>query len=431
MHPSPRPVPASSTRARAGTLLIAVLTAGALLAGCSSSTPSSAASSAGGSAGAPPAAESDGSSAAAGQLDANGCITNFDPTVDYYPDKSEITYATNFTIDYHNSYQVLTVQQPTQGGTPVSYVLVRCGAPTPDLTGELAGDTVVTTPVTSLYSGSTSHLGSLAALDSLDVLTGVASKSLISEKQVLDRVAEPGVVEYAAAGTVDAEAVVAGKPQVVITAGTDDPAYAAIQAAGIPVLADAEWLESDPLGRAEWVKYFAALTGKEAAAATFFDGVTEAYNALADKLSSATPVQVVPGQPYQGTWFVPGGESFNARLIADAGGTTAWASDTSTGSISTDVETVLANSGQAPVWLASTTWTTKAEALAEEPRFADFQAFKTGNVWNAAKDVTATGANNYYELGVVRPDLILGDLVAILHPDQLPGHEFAFYLQLS
>ena len=115
----------------------------------------------------------------------------------------------------------------------------------------------------------------------------------------------------------------------------------------------------------------------------------------------------------------------------DAGGTSAWADDTTTGSISTDVETVFAKAGTAPAWLASTTWTTKAEALAEEPRFAEFAAFKSGNVWNAAKDVTAAGGNNFYELGVVRPDLILGDLVAILHPDQSPGHEFAFYLQLS
>jgi iron complex transport system substrate-binding protein len=372
-------------------------------------------------------------SAAAGaaSFDDKGCITDYTEGVDYFPDKSDIKYATNFTIEYEDSYQVLTVKEPTQGGSAESYVLVRCGAPVPKLTGKLADATVVTTPVTSLYSGSTSHLGSLVALDQLDALTGVGSKAFISEKEVLDRVAEPGVVEYSAAGTVDAEAVVKGKPQVVITAGTDDPAYAVIKAAGIPVLANAEWLENDPLGRAEWVKYFAALTGTESAAATFFDGVSTDYEALADKMKDAKDVAVVPGQPYQGTWFVPGGKSFNARLIADAGGTSAWADDTTTGSISTDVETVFAKAGTAPAWLASTTWTTKAEALAEEPRFAEFAAFKSGNVWNAAKDVTAAGGNNFYELGVVRPDLILGDLVAILHPDQSPGHEFAFYLQLS
>jgi len=425
-------------RRRVAAIAVPIALIAAVLAGCSDSG-SSGTPAPSGSSGATTSLAGDGAAAstpvselnAAAGLDAKGCITTFDPAADYYPVKSQIDYATNFTVEYDNSYQVLTVLQPTQGGSPQSYVLVKCGAPTPELTGDLAGATVVTTPVTSLYSGSTTHLPNLVALDRLDVLTGVASKSLISEKEVLDRVAEPGVVEYAAAGSVDAEAVVAGKPDVVITAGTDDPAYAVISAAGVPVLADAEWLENDPLGRAEWIKYFAALTGTEAQAAEQFDAVEQSYTALADKVASADPVQVVPGQPYQGTWYVPGGQSFNSRLIADAGGTTAWADDPSTGSVSTDLESVLAKAGKAPAWLASTTWTSKAEALAEEPRFSEFAAFQSGNVWNAAKDVTAEGGNNYYELGTARPDLVLGDLVAILHPDLMPGHDFAFYLQLS
>jgi iron complex transport system substrate-binding protein len=427
-------------RRRVAAIAVPIALIAAVLAGCGDSASSGTSTAApSGSTGATTSLAGDGAAAstpaselnAAAGLDANGCITTFDPAADYYPVKSQIDYATNFTVEYDNSYQVLTVLQPTQGGSPQSYVLVKCGAPTPELTGDLAGATVVTTPVTSLYSGSTTHLPNLVALDRLDVLTGVASKSLISEKEVLDRVAEPGVVEYAAAGSVDAEAVVAGKPDVVITAGTDDPAYAVISAAGVPVLADAEWLENDPLGRAEWIKYFAALTGTEAQAAEQFDAVEQSYTALADKVASADPVQVVPGQPYQGTWYVPGGQSFNSRLIADAGGTTAWADDPSTGSVSTDLESVLAKAGKAPAWLASTTWTSKAEALAEEPRFSEFAAFQSGNVWNAAKDVTAEGGNNYYELGTARPDLVLGDLVAILHPDLMPGHDFAFYLQLS
>ena len=427
-------------RRRVAAIAVPIALIAAVLAGCGDSASSATSTPApSGSAGATTSTAGDVAAAstpaselnAAAGLDTNGCITTFDPAADYYPVKSQIDYATNFTVEYDKSYQVLTVVQPTQGGSQESYVLVKCGAPTPELTGALAGATVLTTPVTSLYSGSTTHLPNLVALNRLDVLTGVASKSLISEKEVLDRVAEPGVVEYAAAGSVDAEAVVAGKPDVVITAGTDDPAYAVISAAGVPVLADAEWLENDPLGRAEWIKYFAALTGTEAQAAEQFDAVEQSYTALADKVASADPVQVVPGQPYQGTWYVPGGQSFNSRLIADAGGTTPWADDPSTGSVSTDLESVLAKAGKAPAWLASTTWTSKAEALAEEPRFSEFAAFQSGNVWNAAKDVTAEGGNNYYELGIARPDLVLGDLVAILHPDLMPGHDFAFYLQLS
>ena len=402
----------------------AAVLAGALLAGCSSTAPTTSSASPAGSAAA---------SVSAGQprIGADGCITGFDPDTDYFPVKSEITHATNFSISYHRSYQVLTVPQPTEGGAPESYVLVKCGAPTPELAGDLAGAQVVTTPVTSLYSGSTTHLPFLVELDQLDALTGVGTKGFISEKQVQDRVAEPDVVEFSATGTVDAEAVIAGKPQALITAGTDDPAYAVIRAAGIPVLANADWLENDPLGRAEYIKYFAALTGTEAQAAEAFASVQKTYEEIAATGQAADPVQVVPGQPFQGTWYIPGGESYTTRLIKDAGGTTAWADDTSTGSIATDLETVLAKAGTAPAWLASTTWTTKAQALAEEPRLAEFAAFQSGNVWNAAKDVTPVGGNNFYELGVARPDLVLGDLVAILHPDQAAGHESSFYLQLS
>jgi len=402
----------------AAALLSAALI-GAALAGCASAAPAGTASS------------STTTDASAGPLDANGCITDYRAGVDYYPVKSEIKYATNFSISYHDSYQVLTVPQPTEGGAPETSVLVKCGAPTPELTGDLAGAQVVSTPVTSLYSASTTHLPFLVELDRLGALTGVGTKGFISEKQVQDRVAEPGVVEFAPTGTVDAEAVIAGKPQVLITAGYDDPAYAVISSAGIPVLANADWLENDPLGRAEYLKYFAALTGTEEQAAEAFAAVEQSYQELAASAAKASKVAVVPGQPFQGTWYIPGGDSYTTRLIEDAGGTTAWADDTTTGSIPSDLETVLAKAGTAPVALASTTWTTQAQALADEPRLAEFTAYQSGNAWNAAKDVTADGGNNFYELGVARPDLVLGDLVAILHPELAPNHDFAFYLQLS
>ena len=416
-----------STRSSATRVSAAALLGVALLAGCSS-TPQAAPTSTSTAASADTAASA---SAEAGALDANGCITDYQAGVDYFPVKSEITYATNFSIAYHDSYQVLTVPQPTEGGTPAEYVLVKCGAPTPELTGDLADAPVVTTPVTSLYSASTTHLPFLVELDQLDALTGVGTKGFISEKQVQDRVAEPDVVEFSPTGTIDAEAVIAGAPQVLITAGYDDPAHAVIESAGIPVLANADWLENDPLGRAEYLKYFAALTGTEQQATEAFHTVEQSYQQIAASAANASTVAVVPGQPFQGTWYIPGGDSYTNRLIEDAGGTTAWADDATTGSISTDLETVLAKAGTAPVALASTTWTTKAQALADEPRLAEFTAYQTGNAWNAAKDVTPDGGNNFYELGVARPDLVLGDLVAILHPELAPDHDFAFYLQLS
>jgi iron complex transport system substrate-binding protein len=112
------------------------------------------------------------------------CITDFRAGTDYFPDKSTVLDATNFTLTYHDSYQVPTVQQPYPQGRPESYVLVRCGAPTPALTGNLAGAQPITVPVASLYSTSSTQLGMITELDRADVVTGVADTVDVVDPQL-------------------------------------------------------------------------------------------------------------------------------------------------------------------------------------------------------------------------------------------------------
>ncbi|QDP95509.1 ABC transporter substrate-binding protein [Microlunatus elymi] len=362
---------------------------------------------------------------------APGCITDFNPNTDYFPVKQKLEYAENFSLSYHKSYQVLTVKQPEVGGKPESYVLVKCGAPKPQLSGDLAQAQQVTVPVHSLFSASTTHLPSLEALGQLDVVTGVASNALISSKAAQERVQSPDVTEFAPAGTANAEKIVAAKPDVLITAGQTDPAYATVRQAGIPVLADAEYLETSPLGEAEWIKYFAALTGTEDKAATTFDKIAANYKSAVQKAADAKPTSVVLNQPYQGSWTMPTGGTPMGKLITDAGGSWPWQDDTSTVSKNVDLETVFAKSGDAKPWITSTNWKTKKEATGTEPRLADFAAFKSGDVWAPSKQVNAAGGNNLYELGVLRPDLVVADLIAILHPDLEPDHRFTFYQKLK
>lgn len=366
-------------------------------------------------------------------LDAKGCITDFDPAADYYPVKQKIIDATQFSISYHRSYQVVTVKQA--GGDDLRYVLQRCGAPKPELSGALAKAPVVTTPVSSLYSGSTTHLPALVELGKLDVLKGVSSTAFVSEPEVLDYIkkqpkSDP-VVSYAPSGTVDAEVVIKNKPQVVIGGGFPDPADAKISAAGIPVLQDVDSSEPTPLGQAEWVKFFGALTGTEAKATETYDRIANNYRKTAKLVSGEEPVQVLPNTPYQGAWYIPGGKTLKGRLIADAGGTTAWASDPSPAAIKTTIEAVYAKAAKAPIWIADATWTSLADATKVDKRLANFTAFKDKQVWNAVKGTTPAGGNPMYELGAARPDLVLEDLVAILHPKALPDHEFTFYEKLT
>lgn len=359
------------------------------------------------------------------------CIADFDPSIDYYPTKSSVEHAENFSLRYEKSYQVLTIDEPFPGGDPVTYALVRCGAPTPSLTDDLADATVVTTPIDSLYAESTTHLPLLAELDRLDVLTGVANASRVVNADVREAIDAGSVVEYGSDTTLDVERVVAEAPDVVMSGGTDKSEYAALRKADVPVVANAEWLETSPLGRAEWLTVMAALTAEETEAAKVFDRIESGYHDVKDAVADAETVEVLTGSMWQGTWSVPGGASYQSRLLADAGATHPWADTDSTGSLSKSAEQVAATASDLPLWLASTEWRTKDDVTSEDPRYADLAAMKSGQVWTIAEDVGPNGGNGYWERGVTRPDLVLADLAAIVHPDLLPDHDFQFYRQVG
>jgi iron complex transport system substrate-binding protein len=345
------------------------------------------------------------------------------------PAPTTVERATNFSIRRAEGYDVLTVAQPSPGAPAESYVLVHCGAQ-PQLPPDLAAAPQIPVPITSIYSGSTTHLPLLVDLERLDVLTGVATAAYVTSPQVNERIASGAVVEYAPAEQIDAERVIAARPSVLMTGGFDDPAYATVRTAGVPVVANAEYLEATPLGRAEWIKVMGALTGDQARAQEVFDRIEAAYLEAASRAEGAAPVPVVAGSLFQGTWAVPAGGSYLGTLIKDAGGTQPWETDPSTGSLTLDFETVFSQAGQAPIWLATQDWRSRADAVAADPRHGELAAFRSGRIWTTNKVIGPGGGNDFYERGVTRPDLVLGDLVAILHPDRAPGHEFAFYTEV-
>ena len=360
----------------------------------------------------------------------SGCLTRFEPEADYFPNKMTVTDAANFTISYHKSYQILTVKQPYPHGQPHSYVLVQCGAPVPKLDGELARAQRVTVPIANLYSASTTHLGMLAELGRTAVVAGVANVANIVNPQLRHRVHAGSIVEFAPGQQINAETVLARHPDVLVTQGTDDPHYAKLRDAGIGVVADAEWLEPTPLGRAEWIKVFAALTGAEQTATAVYDQLRGQYRLLAAGAGGLPAVTALPGMLDQGTWSAPTGGDYAGRLIVDAGGSYPWATDQRTGGRHLSFETVYAEAGQIPLFLATHNWKTIDEVLAADRRYGELAAVRAGAVWSPSLALGPDGGNDYWERGVARPDLILGDLVAILHPQLVPNHQFVFYRQL-
>jgi iron complex transport system substrate-binding protein len=362
-----------------------------------------------------------------------GCLDRFDASKDYFPDKATIEDAVHFSVTYHRSHKVVSVRAAGPDSHAERYVLVQCGAPTPKLDGDLAGAQVATVPISSIYSASTTHLPLLVDLHRLEVLTGVSQMKHLTGDEILKRAAGGQVREFAPLSTVDAELVVSHRPGVLMTAGAMSAALAVIRSAGVPVVANHEWLEPSALARAEWLKFMALFLNEERAAQQRYGAMKERYQTLSRRAMAVPEARrptIMTGRGTRGDFVIAGGRSYVAALIRDAGGRYVWADNAAEGSATIDLEAQIRRAGNADIWINGGGWPSLAAMVKDEPRYGEFKAYRTGQVWVYERHVTATGANDYWSRAVSHPDLVLSDLVKIFQPTLVPTHEFQWYLQV-
>jgi iron complex transport system substrate-binding protein len=365
----------------------------------------------------------------------DGCIPEgkFSPEIDYFPEKATLQYTDGFSIEYHNSYKVVTVKTPWPGASEsLQYALVQCGAPAPEGFTEAQ---IIEVPVKSIVTMSTSYLPFLDELGLLDRLVGLDDATYVSNPTVL-KMAEEGKLTMLGYGSgVNVEKALELKPDLIMTYGSGAPEYDAhpvLLQAGLKVVINAEWLDTSPLGRAEWGKFIAAFFNKEAQAENLFADKAKQYNDLKVLAANvATKPTVFTGSAYQGTWNVPGGNSFAAAFLKDAGAAYLWADDPSSGSLPLAFEAVFEKAQNADFWLNVGFVGSLDDLKAMDTRYADFAAFQNGNVWNNDAKTSPNGSNDYYESAVAHPELVLADLIKIFHPDLLPEHNLVYYRQLK
>jgi iron complex transport system substrate-binding protein len=362
-----------------------------------------------------------------------GCIDAFNPNVDYFPEKATLTHTTGFMVEYHNSYKVITIATPWPGATDAQqYVLVQCGAPMP--TG-FDSSQIIEVPVQHIATMSTSYLPFLDVYGLLDRLVAVDDVTYVNNPAVLAMAEAGDLAQIGYGAGVNVEQLLELAPDLVMTYGSGSPEYDAhpvLLNAGLQVAVNAEWLETSPLGRAEWGKFIALFFNQEAVAESYFADTVARYEALqAQAAAVAEKPTVLTDSAYQGSWYVAGGRSFTAQLLVDAGATYLWADDESTGSIPVAFEAIFDKAADADFWLNVGFVNSLAELQAADERYTDFAAFQNGNVWNNNKRQNANGGNDYYESAVAQPDAVLADLIAIFHPALMPDHAFVYFQQLQ
>jgi len=365
----------------------------------------------------------------------DGCVAEgeFDASIDYFPEKATLTHAEGFTVEYFNNYKVVTVKTPYPGATEsMQYALVQCGTPAPE---GFLDEQIIEVPAQTVVTMSTTYLPFLDELGLLDRLVGLDDATYVSNPTVL-KMAEEGKLTMLGYGSgVNVEQALELSPDLIITYGSGSPDYDAhpvLIEAGLKTVVDAEWLDTSPLGRAEWGKFIAVFFNKEADAEALFAKNVEKYNEYAALAAGVTEKpSVFTGSDYQGTWSMPGGNSFTAAFLKDAGADYLWADDTSTGSLPLTFEAVFEKAQDADYWVNVGYFFTPADLLAADARYADFAAYQNGNIWNNDAKTSANGGNDYYESAVAHPELVLADLIKIFHPELLPDHELVYYRQLK
>ena len=342
-----------------------------------------------------------------------------------------VSYAKGFSITAYKTYREIKVTAPwPESKDTLRYILYPEGATKPEVSKKAQ---YITTPVHSIVVTSTTDIPLLEALRIDSLLVGFPQTQYILSEKTKKRVLSGEIQELGNEQNLNIEGLLALHPQLLIAFSTSgqNANLTLIQENGIPVVLNGSWLEQHPLGRTEWIKFIAAFFNKEKEAAQIFNTIKQDYEAAtAAVLHSKRSPTIMSGSLYKDVWYVPGGNSYMAQFYKDAKLTYPWQQDTKTGSLSLSIESVLEKAADAEFWITTKTLSSLNDLYQENEQYRLFTSFQNKNVYSTFNHEGGAGTN-FYELGSLRPDLILKDFIKIGHPDVLPEYRLFFFKQLN
>jgi len=350
--------------------------------------------------------------------------------------KTTVRYAKAFDLQYFKDFTLLSIYSSAQvPRDTLRFVLVSKSVDLGSISLPKAYP-IIRTPIERLALTATTQVGLCVALDARSTIAGIAGARFVYDSLVNQAIKKGEITDLGSDVTLDQEAFMTLNPEVVMLSTMGDfqfGKYAAMEAMGIVLLPNVEWLDQHPLGRAEWVKVLAALTEREPMANQFFEQIAQRYEAVRKKASAVRQKPVVlSGSPYKGEWHVPGSNSFKGQLLRDAGATWPWQGDSSAVSLPISFEVVYQQGLQADFWIEPGNARSITDIVSMDERYADFKSVREGSVFNATKRKSADGlGSDLWESGVARPDRILADMAKIFHPELLPADTLFYFERLE
>lgn len=342
-----------------------------------------------------------------------GCRSGRTSSLGAQGDTLHFKYSSLLTVVKYPDYTVATIRNPwKEGETLHTYVLVPKGR----AMGHLPSGTVVQVPLSRSIVFTTAHCQLLEYLHAQDAVKGVCDLKYILIPDIQRRAKAGKVVDCGNGMSPMIEKIIDLRPDALLISPFENSGgYGKLEELDVPIIETADYMETSALGRAEWMRFYGLLYGKEQTADSLFHVVERHYQQL-KVMASRLPLglSVLTERKTGSVWYCPGGRSTMGQMIADAHARYAFSNDTHSGSLALPFESVLDKAGNTDVWIFKYNGDrpmSKADLLAEYPGYNGLKAFREGRIYECNSSRVP-----YFEEVAFRPDWLLQELIALLHP---------------
>ena len=347
-------------------------------------------------------------------------------------DSLAFKYSTLLSIVEHEDYTEATIKNPWKDGKLLHrYYLVPRSSHLSPLTSHLSDGTVIEVPVCRAAVFTTVHCALLTELGLGDRIVGVADSKYIKVPYIQEQIKKGAIVDCGNGLNPIVEKIMDVKPEVILLSPFENSGgYGKTEEVGIPLVECAEYMETSPLARAEWMRFYGLLFGAGEKTDRLFQQVDSSYTALKQQATKAGRGRsVIVDKVVGSVWYMPGGRSTIGQMLKDAGADYPWANDTQSGSLALPFETVLERGGEADVWMlrysSDHDWDYR-ELLSGHQGYSHLRALREKNVYGCNVE-----QSHFYEDTPFHPDRLLSDFLQILHPDIIGLPPLRYYKKIN
>ncbi len=339
-----------------------------------------------------------------------------------------VYYAKGFEISRFDDWIIVNVRNPWDTlKTLKRYILVERDKPLPD---SLPEGEIIRTPVDRAVFYTTVHSSMVAQMGRIDAIKGICEVQYVTDSLILERIADGRIADIGLATAPNTEKIIDLNTELIIASPFENSGYGAAEKIGIPIVEAADYMESHPLGRTEWGRFYGLLFGEGEKADSIFFATSKRYNHLKELAAKSTcRPRVLLERKYGASWIIPAGDSYIGTIHADAGADYIFSNIKGNKNVYLTFESVFDKAHDADIWLFKyfTNNEFTYEVLKDEYLpYSNFKPFKEKNIY-----ICHTTRTGYYDDITLHPDRLLEDLIFIYHPELLPEYTPRFYFPMK